>query len=366
VPIGRPPRDAWPRFARTFEQAALERGVRACEDSNAPDATGVGPFPRNVEGPLRASSAAVFLEPVRDRPNLELHADTTVDRVVLDRGRAVGVEARNAAGEPRRIEADRVVLCGGFAKSPQILMLSGIGPAAELRRHGVAVEVDLPVGETLCDHPTFILFGFATDASGSQFGPRVQLRCGSTPDGVNDLLLIPALVEPRSLGIVPPPGVSSLAMISAAVARPRSRGTLRLASPDPSRQPEIRLNLLGEPADVEKAREAVRLACELATTAPLAGEIAGLLTELPDLEDEPELDTWLRANVTTSMHGACTCRMGPADDERAVVGQDLAVHGVEDLYVADASVMPELTTGAVNLTCMLIGERLARDLLAAG
>ncbi len=88
--------------------------------------------------------------------------------------------------------------------------------------------------------------------------------------------------------------------------------------------------------------------------------------QFPDLDDEPSLDAWLRANVTTSMHGASTCRMGPPDDGRAVVDQGLAVHGVEGLYVADASVMPELTTGAVNLTCMLIGERLARDLLAAG
>jgi choline dehydrogenase len=367
VPISRIWPAEWPQVTQAFAAACAAMGHPRCDDANAPDATGVGPFPRNRLGRRRASALAAYLDPARSRPNLELRPDTVVDRVLFAGRRAVGVEARHGASTTaERIVADRVVLSAGVVKSPQILMLSGIGPAEHLRRHGIAVLADLPVGCRLVDHPAIAVLAPAAHPQPALWGPRAELQLTSRDGPRNDLWVVPSLVAPDVLGPAAPPGLDALVLLSGAIGKPRSAGHLQLRSSDPAQAPALHLNFLDDPADRRRAREVARLLHELTTRSPVADELGPVLAPIPGDAADDVLDTWLRANVTTALHGACTCPMGPRGEAGAVVDQQLAVHDVDGLYVADASVMPEITTSVINLTCFMIGERMADLLLARG
>lgn len=360
VPIVRAQRDAWPTMMHAFEAACVELGHPTCPDANALDATGVGPIPRSTSDGLRASSLTTYLRDVRGRPNLEIRADTTVIRVVFDRRRAIGVEVLPTDGQAHaeRVHADRVVLCAGAIESPHILMLSGIGPATHLRQLGIDARVDLPVGQSLSDHPAFALLGLSADPAPTLWGPRVQLEYTSEHGPRNDMWVRTALLPPGPM-FEPPPGVKAAVWLSGVLGMPRSSGSLHLASADPSVHPELRFNYFDDPADLERAREIIRTLRTMATQSPLAEEISQIVTPSGDVVDDDHLDTWLRQTAGTAYHAACTCPMGPREDARSVVNQRLAVHDTDGLYVADASVMPQITTIATNLTCVMIGERMA-------
>jgi choline dehydrogenase len=363
VPIRRHGRDEWSPAARIFEQACLDRGFPPCPDQNAPGSTGVGPVPRNKIGDDRASSLLTYLLEARGRPNLTIIGDATCRRVLFEGNRAVGVEIERG-GEIDRIEGDRVVLSAGAVHSPQLLTVSGVGPQQVLDELSIEpVAINEGVGQNFQDHPFVGVMGLLKEPTEFN-GVRCELKFSSEVEGgsLDDLMLWASVLDPATLNMpVDTRGLQALTIV-AQLARPESVGWLKVTSDDVNVQPEIHVNFLSDEGRVDLARmmHATRLAFDLATNTAVADELDELL--FPDretVEDDAKLEAWLRAMATTCYHATGTCRMGPADDPGSVVSQRLAVHGCENLFVADASVMPCVPTGLTNLTSYMIGERLA-------
>jgi len=315
-------------------------------DHNRPGAVGLGPAPVNTIGGQRMSAARTYLAQARPRPNLTLLADAPADRVVIEGGRARAL--RLADG--RQLSADRIVLAAGAYGSPPILLRSGVGPAGQLRELGIAVEADLPgVGGNLQEHPGMSVIW--PSAGGFPDGPRFQVlatwRSGLDPDADYDIQHMPA-------------GTPTMFWVSAAVLTPRSRGTVRLASADPSAPPRIRLNLLEDPLDLARMLAGVRSARRIGAQTPLTELASG-----PEqwagagIEDEAELAHAVRASVWTYHHAAGTCAMGPVPEAGAVVDAGGAVYGIDGLYVADASIMPVLPSANIHLPTLMLAERIS-------
>jgi choline dehydrogenase len=363
IPIRRWREDELLPAQRAFLDAGRALGFPALADHNAPGATGIGPGPRNVRDGVRVSTALAYLLPARGRPNLTIRPHCLVDRVLLDGGRAVGLAVAGAgAGEP--VLGRRVTLAGGAIGTPAVLLRSGIGPAGELRRLGVAPAVDLPgVGANLIDH-AMVLLRLATRTAPPAAPPlwQVLLQCTA-----------PGSAEPNDLQVALYCNSRQPASALAAnLMRPRSRGALRLVDPDPHTPPDIRLNLAADAEDERRLIEGVRLLCALARTEALAAEHTGVVTledgrALPAAEASAAVAgaAYVRRAVTHYVHPVGTARMGPAGDPGAVVDQYGRVHGVAGLRVADASVMPTIPRANTNLTCIMIGERIADWLRAA-
>jgi choline dehydrogenase len=363
VPIRRYGREVWSPAARLFEEACLERGFPACPDHNAPGATGVGPVPRNMIGEVRASSLLTYLAQARERPNLTIVSDATCHRVLFDGNRAVGVEVERN-GRLERIEGDRVVLSAGAMHSPQLLTLSGVGPQEVLDELGIEpVAVAEGVGQNFQDHPFIGVMGLLKEKTEFN-GVRCELKFSSGVDGgsLDDLMLWASVLDPATLNMpVDTRGLDALTIV-AQLARPESVGWLKVTSSDVHVQPEIHVNFLSDEGGVDLARmmHATRLAFDIATNSGVADEVDEIL--FPDretVEDDAKLEEWLRGIVTTCYHASGTCRMGSEGDPGAVVSQRLEVRGCENLFVADASVMPCVPTGLTNISAYMIGERLA-------
>ena len=320
-------------------------------DHNRPGAIGLGPAPVNTVGGQRMGAARTYLAQARTRENLTVLADALVDRIVIERGRARAV--RLADGQ--MLVAERIVLAAGAYGSPSILLRSGVGPAGELGELGIEVQADLPgVGGNLQEHPGIsVIWPSETVAPD---GPRFQVlatwRSGLDPEADYDMQHIPA-------------GTPSLFWVSAAVLTPRSRGSVRLASADPAAAPRIRLNLLADPLDLERMLVGVRSVRKIGAQQPLE-ELAGGPEQWAGagIEDKAELAQAVRASVWTYHHAVGTCAMGPDPEAGAVVDAVGAVHGVEGLHVADASIMPVIPSANTHLPTLMIAERIA-ELLEA-
>jgi choline dehydrogenase len=308
----------------------------------------------------RASASTAFIDPVRDRENLTVTDSAEVTRVIIENGRAVGVEyIKN--GETQRANADKeVILSAGAFLSPKLLLLSGIGPADHLREHGIEVLVDVPgVGQNLQDHvqlpviyrtkvnnpPTKLLTGnvlFVKTREGMSYAP---------PD--LQLNFVPAV--PIALAPVMPDFGGPACIFLPILVQPFSTGEVKLRSADPLDAPIINPNYLQQEADVEVLRRAVKLIRELASAPAFADH--------NDFELAPgdgDLDEYIRSSCSTLWHPAGTAKIG--QDAMAVVDPQLRVYGVEGLRVADASVMPTVTSGNTVAACFMIGEK-AADLI---
>lgn len=358
VAVERPTPETWSRAAAAYREVCLDQGYPECPDFNAPDAVGIGPVPFNKRDGMRLSTAVAYLAPARSRPNLTILARACARRVVFRGARAVAVEVATESG-PLVLEADEIVLSAGAVASPQLLMLSGIGPADEIGRFGIGPIADLPgVGRNLRNHPLC-----ATGWSiASEYGaPEVlgipwQTQLRTTAPGSSDredACLGMAVLGPRpGASAEPRLGISTLLMHAA------SSGSVRLASADPDVQPEIDLNYLAEPSDLERMRSMIRLAIELGRHSRLDGLRGELVSPAPpDLASDRTLDEWILRNVLTSHHPAGTCRMG--SDGMAVVDEAGRVHGLEGLRVVDASIMPDCPRVNVNATVMMVAEKVA-------
>jgi choline dehydrogenase len=352
-------RDRWPEAVHAFEAACVARGHPVCDDHNAPWTTGVGPLPRNQIGDVRASSLVTYLREARGRPNLEIRADATVRRVLFDGRKAIGVEV-DTGGRTERILGDRVVVSAGAVHTPQILMLSGIGPRSVLEPLGIKTLSALEgVGRNLRDHTVIQVTGLLEEPDPSR-GILAELRYSSDGVATNDMAIFPLILDPASVNLEIQTKGQVAMILAVLVAKPRSTGWLTIVSTDPHVQPEMHLDYLSDERDLERMAAGVRLAYDLVTSAPLADHFSEILRPTPEvIDDEARLRDWMKQVVATGYHAAGTCRMGPDDDPGAVVDQRLRVRGTEGLYVADASVMPNITTGLTNMTCYLIGERLA-------
>lgn len=359
IPVRRPPRGSWSPAALAYEEACLAAGHPAAPDHNAPDAHGIGPVPFNTRDGHRISAALAFLEPARARPNLRVVDRALAQRIVITGTRANGVEAIRD-GERLVLEADEVILSAGAIGSPHLLMLSGIGPAADIAPFGITPVADLRgVGRNLRNHPLAAVSWRASeryaDATELPIPWQIQLRCTAPGSSyTNDACLGAAVLTKRTPDHEPRIGVSALLMHAV------SAGELRLATADPAVQPAIDLGFFREPDDLRRMRAMISLAIELGSRPelePLRGSRA--TPEDADLASPRALDEWLSRNVLTSHHPCGTARMGAASDADAVVDAAGRVHGIAGLRVIDASIMPDCPRVNINATTLMLAAKIA-------
>jgi choline dehydrogenase-like flavoprotein len=369
-----------------FVEAAKSRGQRANPDFNGADQEGVGLYQVTQKDGRRCSAAVAFLHPVAARPNLKVLVECRALRLAVQGERATGVEV--ALGRHREtIEASReVILAAGTFASPQLLLLSGIGPRAEIERHGIALRHELPgVGEHLQDHVDYVLAykssssdllglslrgawklaravleyrsrhtGLIT-SNGAEAGGFVKTRLGLERPDVQLHFVIGALVD-HARKLVTGHGMSC----HACVLRPKSVGRVGLASADPSAPPRIDPGFLAEEDDLATLLAGFKLAREIMAADALARWREGEM-HTEGVSSDDQLAHILRQRADTIYHPVGTCRMGR--DEAAVVDRELRVRGMQGLRVVDGSVMPALIGGNTNAPIMMIAERAAERIL---
>ncbi|UTT47645.1 mycofactocin dehydrogenase MftG [Rhodococcus gordoniae] len=334
IPVARVPRDRMHPLSRAFADAAERAGFASVADLNAPGPDGVGAVPSNVRDGTRVSPFLAYLEPVLDRPNLTVAGGVSATRVVISGDRARGVEIAGPDG-PRTVSAGHVIVAAGAVRSPQLLMLSGIGPADELRRLGIDPLHDLPgVGREFSDHPEFTV--------------PYRFRPGLPPHTV----LLETVLHTENLEVrpytasfgaaIPGSGVPD-PVLGVVLTRPRSRGRIVLDERDPRRPPLLDYRYLTDPADRTTLEEGVRLATDL-----LAG-VAGVV-------ETGSVDAG-NGRLGTSLHLSGTCRMG--DDEHAVVDEWCRVRGTDRLSVVDTSVFPQAPSRGPHATAVMLAHRVA-------
>jgi choline dehydrogenase len=398
--VARRPATAW---SEACIAAAEEAGFRRKTDLNDGDLSGVLGYEwMNFEGDRRRSSYVAFLRD-RDgrdgtRPNLVVLTGARAHRIVLEGHRAIGVELRHGTTLSRVRVRREVVLCAGALETPKLLMLSGIGPSEALRRHGLPSLVDVPsVGDELHDHPNVQVFFHGSaevDCHHAQLygfmrtAPRPDLPRGqadscyvfyparsSFREGMlrmvpaialgPDLHQVDALVSLMRRGIAAPfraklvqRFVSRMWGIVVILGKPKSRGTVRVASRDPEAHAAVDPRYLAHPDDLDTLVRGVAMAREIALKSPLTRWSARELLPGPAGRSEESLERFIRANVMTTYHYAGTCRMGT--DAGSVVDTRLRVRNLENVRVADASVMPTAPVAALNAPSMLVGFRAAQ------
>ena len=370
-----------------FVAAGIEAGHTPSADFNAAPYEGVGRYHFTIAAGQRWSAARAFLDPARHRPNLRIVTGAQASRIRIEHGRAVGVET--SAGP---IDGGEIVLCGGTVNSPQLLMLSGIGPADELQAHAITPVADLPgVGRNLQDHllvrvehactqPITLQSLTRGDRAAMALLQALLFRTGpaaSFPLAAGFFLRSdPALEEPDLQGHFLPglttgtlrvPGFAGPARVGEAHGfmanvtqmRPHSRGRITLRRADPAAAPVIEPGYLTDPRDREVLRAGARLLRTIFAQ-PAFDAVRGAETS-PGIgvQSDCELDAWIARTADTMFHPVGTCRMGADTDIGAVVDARLRVRGVAGLRVADASIMPRITSGNTNAPAMLIGHRCA-------
>jgi choline dehydrogenase len=381
IPVRRRRTGPTPAIQQAFHAACIAAGFGTTDDKNGLHPTGLGLTPSNNIDGVRVSTAMGHLNPMRHHLNLTVRGGVFARKIVIEDGRAVGVEAESG-GKLFRVGADRVVLSAGAIRSPHLLMLSGIGPEDHLRQFGIPVVRHLPgVGQHLMNHlsaqMTFkvkdgiSLAGHDRDAI--HFALHYTARGSST---VNDMVLRSStVVDERTehvagvrtkylSGDVPP---DRAARISCTLGLPDGSGYVRLASADPAVQPEFNYCYLQHPNDTRRVREGLRLAARLLASDAYKDVAEYRIHPADDvLSSDDALDLWIRQTVGTARHVSGTCKMGPDTDPMAVVDQYCRVKGVRGLWVADASVMPRISrSGGSHATVIMIGERVV-DWIVAG
>lgn len=370
-----------------FIESCVAAGIERLEDLNSPVPEGAGFLQFTIKDGRRHSAAAAFLTPVLDRPNLHVVTSATVERLIVENGRAIGVEYRRE-GEKVVANAFETILSAGAIDSPKLLMLSGIGPSEELERNGIPLISDLRgVGQNLHDH-VYVHSGIETDRQASLNKDLRGIR--SMLQGANYLLrgkgsltmgasqavaltrVLPGSNRPdtqinyrplswhfNKQGLVEI-GKDNAVTISTCQLNPRSRGRLTLASSNPYDAPRIYPNYFGDERDMAAAIAAVRKVREIITKGPLAQHVKSV-TPPNSLSDQEIADYIRREGASSMMHWVGSCKMG--SDAMAVVDERLRVHGIAGLRVVDASVMPTITSGNTNAPTIMIGEKGAAMIL---
>jgi 4-pyridoxate dehydrogenase len=359
-------------------------------DYNGPQQEGVGPIQQTVRNGRRCSAAEAYLRPALTRPNLAVETGALATRIVLEGGRAVGIEYVRGGETLAARAARETILCGGVVNSPQLLLLSGIGPPDELRPHGITAKAALPgVGKNLQDHLSALI-----EYQRREPGPfvavmrldRIALALGraycfgtgpaaETPSGWMGFVKTRAdaslpdiqflfRATPRNAVPYLPFGRAFADGFGfrAVLLRPQSRGSVTLASADPRAPARIRQNFLAAEDDRRTLRDGLRLIRRIAAAPQLRTFIAEELAPGAGKDSDAELDAYIRATAATAHHPLGTCKMGVDNDPLAVVDPELRVRGVAGLRVVDASVMPDLVGGNINAPVIMIAEK-AADLI---
>ena len=381
----------------TFVEAGRQAGHPVNDDFNGAEQQGFGRYDFNIRRGKRCSASTAFLRPTRHRRNLAIATDCLVRRVVVEGGRATGVEVSEGA-DARTIRAKReVILCAGTVNSPQILMLSGIGPGDELGRHGIPVIHDLPgVGRNLQDHVDCVLAYACTKpvslyrelradrmirsvAKGMLFGRGVattfpyeggaflKSRAEKVAPDIQ-VHFMPALENSANLHIPnpfrkAPVGEAHGFSMRVGPVNPESRGWIGLRSADPAAPALIQPNYLQDGADCRTTIAGIRMIRDVIAQPAFDAYRGREIAPGDDTQSDAELTAWLRANAMTTFHPVGTCRMGT--DPMAVVDARLAVHGIAGLRIADASVMPVIVSGNTNAPAIMIGEKAAEFIVGA-
>ena len=368
-----------------YLEAAVQAGYPRNDDFNGPKQEGVGYYQLTTQGGRRCSSARAYLQPARGRANLRIVTGALTEKVEVENGRATGVRYRVGDRIETAQAGREVILCGGAINSPQLLMLSGIGPAEHLGENGIAVVRHLPgVGENLHDHyqcrhlyrcakpgtmneAVGSLFGKMKMGLDYAFGRRGMLTVGAGLVGVFlrtrpeledpdiQLHFIPFSTDKMGTTLHDFPGFS----VTMNQSRPQSRGRLKLRSADARQHPSMVANYLADESDRRTAIDGLKAVRRIAQQPALKEWIAEELLPGPKVQADAEWLDFLRGNGSSIYHPAGTCKMGPANDRMAVVDERLRVLGVNGLRVADASVMPQVVSGNTNAACIMIGEKCA-------
>lgn len=370
LPIGRIGREGWAPAHRAFHDALRDLGVAENPDLVRTENQGVGPTARNGIDGVRVSAAVAYLVPALTRPNLELRGNAHVERVVVEGGRATGLQIV-VDGRPIQISADEVILSAGAIESPHLLTLSGIADAATVRGLGIDPVVDLPgVGRHLHDHPA-ITTSVRLVPEVREWDLRCLVACTTTTDAaaaagqrsdVSTVVISGPYAGSNGGGLPDAPDPDHVDVVQMAMLyAPDSVGRLEVVSADAAVRPRIHFHYLESARDRERMRAAVRQSAAVFAHSAFA-EMIEDRSGTPDpaiLDDDAALDTWIRERQATTLHGCGTCRMGADGDPDAVVDFHGRVRGVDGLRVADLSTAPRAPTAATNATAMAIGERIA-------
>lgn len=370
-----------------FLEACRNAGYPLIDDFNGPDQYGAAYYQFTIRNGFRASSASAFLSPARSRPNLTIMTDAHVEKIRLDGNRATGVVI-NRKGRTTEIGAQEVVLSAGAINSPQLLMLSGIGPAAHLQEMGIDVVADLPgVGQNLHDH---LLVQHLThvpsamsinrDMQGPRLVPNVlrylASRTGLLTIGASQVAAflksdpsasradIQLMFKPYTIEMSPSKKIVAGSVpgwtTAASPLRPKSRGWMKLRSADWRTQPVLQPNFLADAEDQDLMVAGVKIMRQIFAQAPLAGLATEALPGL-DAQSDEELLAFVRQNSGSVFHPVGTCKMG--SDATAVVDASLRVKGIAGLRVADASIMPSIVSGNTNAASIMIGAKAGEMML---
>ncbi len=365
-----------------FIEAGRQAGYPVTEDVNGFQQEGFGRMDRTIRDGQRWSAARAYLDEARKRPNLTLWTQCAVERVTFEGRRATGLAVRRK-GRPAAVTARReVILAGGAINSPQLLMLSGVGPAAHLAEHGIPVVADRPgVGQNLTDHLEFYfqvackepitLYSTMGLVPKAMIGARWLLTreglgatnhfesCGfiRSRAGVEwpDLQyhFLPAAISYNGKDLAEQHGFQA----HIGSMRSKSRGRIALRSADPHERPSILFNYMSHPDDWREMRAAVRLTREIFAQPAFDRYRGEEIQPGAGVTTDEDIDAFIRDRVESGYHPCSTCRMGAVDDPMAVVGPDTRVIGVEGLRVADASIMPRITTGNLNAPTIMLAEK---------
>ena len=366
-----------------FIASAASLGIPRTDDFNGARQDGAGYLQLTTRNGLRCSAATAYLKPARGRSNLTIETDAHASGIEFDGGRAAGVRYRRDGAETTVRAAREVLLCAGAVQSPQLLQLSGLGPAALLREHGIPVVADLPgVGENLQDHlllrlvykcaqPVttnddlrnlwgkarvglqWLLFRTGPLSVGVMIGGMITRAFGDAKTPDIQFFLSTVSAEERGAK----PHRFSGFTLNFYPLRPTSRGTIRIKSRDPAAAPALLFNYLSTEYDRSLMIEGTKLTRRLMATRAFAPYVLGEYKPGPAVRTDDEILECLRNNATTGFHPVGTCRMGR--DAGAVVDPRLRVHGVQGLRVVDASVMPTLVSGNTNAATIMIAEKAA-------
>lgn len=368
-------------LTRAWLQACQQAGLPYNPDFNSGDPTGCGLYQITARDGRRSSAAVAYLNPARKRANLRIETGTMVTRILIEKGRAVGVECTRGKRKVVYRADQEVVVSTGAIATPKLLMLSGIGPANEIGRHGVEVHADLPgVGQNLQDHIEISLvyqlngphsydkykklhwkalagLNYALFRNGPAASNLIEGgafwwgdRNEATPD-IQYFMVVGAGIEE---GVDAVPGGNGCT-VNLGQIRPRSRGEVTLVSADPAANPRVAPRYFSDPYDLEAITDGTMAALDIMAQPAISKFVTARHTPVPSLKTREEIRAFCVKDAHAALHPAGTCRMGV--DDRAVVDPKLRVQGIERLRVADASVMPTLISGNPNSVCIMIGER---------
>lgn len=387
-PLGVSDVDCIHPLTRAWLQACQQAGLPYNPDFNSGDPTGCGLYQITARNGRRSSAAVAYLNPVRKRHNLRIETGSSVTRVIVERGRAVGVECVKGTRGIVYKARQEIVLSAGAIATPKLLMLSGVGPADQISRQGLIVHADLPgVGQNLQDHIEISLvyqlngphsydkykklhwkaaagLNYALFRNGPASSNLIEggaFWWGNKSETVPDIQYFMVVGAGIEEGVETVPGGNGCT-VNLGQVRPRSRGEVTLASPDPAANPRVAPRYFSDPYDLDAITDGTMAAMDIMAQPAIAKYVATRHTPSPGLTTREDIRTFCQQNAHAALHPSGTCRMGA--DEMAVVDSQLRVRGIEGLRVADASIMPTLISGNPNSVCIMIGER-AADFLRA-